>query len=152
MIEVLRLLNAIESGNIPSYSASHYVRHLEKEEYLPDTGSGLSESPLLQKDWIWVAYCSRTDKPLASLVAAPMQGIAMLLRINAIDSAPKSILVGLLRKSLADMKKRGYNLFATPLSLDRAEESQLARIIIKVGGVEAGSYTLFQGPTEIGKW
>src|SRR6266436_6302711 len=119
MIEVLRLLHEMEHGS-PRYSATYYVRSLDKYEPIPQFGHGIPDSPLSQKDWIWVAYSSLDDSPLAILVAAPMQQLAILVRAYGIPSAPKSIWLGLLRKSLADIYSRGYTMSVTMLSLERS--------------------------------
>jgi hypothetical protein len=151
MIEVLRLLHETAQAN-SRYSRSYYVRHLYETEPIPQFGHGIPDSPLAQRDWVWVAYDYSTDKPIAILVAAPMQGIAYLMRLYAIETVTKSPLPGLLRKSLADISNRGYTRFAVSLSMDREEERKLARLIEKAGGEKVSSFIMYQGPTDIGKW
>ena len=107
MIEVLRLLHELGQENT-RHSATYYVRHLDKNEELPQFGHGFPDSPLMQKDWIWIAYSIKDDSPLAIIIAAPTQGVAMLLRAYGTSSSPVSVFVGLLRKSLADIYSRGY--------------------------------------------
>jgi hypothetical protein len=150
MIEVLRLLHETAQAN-SRYSRSYYVRHLYETEPIPQFGHGIPDSPLAQRDWVWVASDYSTDKPIAILVAAPMQGIAYLMRLYAINSSPKSVLIGLFRKVLADICLRGYTRFAVCLSSNRKEELKLRDIIIKGGGkVEEANLTLFSGYTDIG--
>lgn len=151
MIEVLRLLHELEQGT-PRYSKSYYCRHLDKNEEIPQFGHGIPDSPLSQRDWVWVALSSKDDSPLAILVAAPAQGLAYLMRIYAIKDAPRSVFVGLLRKSLADIHSRGYTKYLTTLSLDRPEEAKLARLIEKAGGSKVTVATLYQGDTDISRW
>lgn len=151
MIEILQLLHAC-SQTSTRYSRSYYVRHLEADEALPQFGHGIPESNLLQREWIWIAFDERDNNPVAILVAAPTQGIVNLLRIYAIKEAKRSVLPGLLRKSLADMLSRGYTTYAVYLCPDRVEESVLARIVTKAGGKESGGlHSLYYGPTEI-RW
>src|SRR6266576_6682548 len=147
MIEVLRLLHELEQDT-SRHSATYYVRHLDKGEELPQFGHGFPDSPLMEKDWIWIAYSNRNDTPLAIIIAAPTQGVAMLLRAYAIPSAPVTVFVGLLRKSLADIYSRGYTKYALYLSTSRKEEAKLARLVRRSGGAEMGSaISLFMGNT-----
>ena len=152
MIEVLRLLHELDQENT-RHSTTYYVRHLDRSEELPQFGHGFPDSPLMQKDWIWIAYSNRDDTPLAIIIAAPTQGVAMLLRAYAIPDAPITVFVGLLRKSLADIYSRGYTKYALYLSTSRPEEAKLARLVRRSGGAEMGSaISLFMGNTDIGKW
>lgn len=144
MIEVLRLLHELEQSN-SRFSTSYYVRHLDKLEPIPQFGHDIPDSPLSQKDWVWVAYTSNNDQPAAILIAAPVQGVAFLMRAYATDSAPSSIFVGLLRKVLADIHSRGYTKYITFLSTDRKEEAKLARLVIRAGGAKVGDCTLLAG-------
>lgn len=149
MIEVLQLLHNLSSHST-RYSATYYVRHLDKDEPVP-LECGIPDSNLIQRDWIWVAYSSTTDQPLAILVAAPCQGLAFLMRMYGTEASTTSVWVGLLRKSMADMYSRGYTKYAVPLSLSKPIEAKLARIIKRAGGSEAGEHVIFHGPTDIGK-
>jgi len=151
MIEVLRLLHEMEQGS-SRCSTSYYCRCLDKNESIPQFGHGIPDSPLSQKDWIWIAYSSKDDSPLALIAAAPIQGIALLVRAYGIHSSSKSIFLGLLRKCLADIYSRGYTRYITMLSLERKEEVKLARLVIKAGGSKVNECTLFTGPTNIAKW
>ena len=151
MIEVLRLLHDMEQS-ATRYSNSYYCRCLDKTESIPQFGHGIPDSPLSQRDWIWIAYSSTTDEPLAILVASPMQQVAILVRAYGIPSAPRSVFLGLLRKCLADILSRGYTRYVTMLSLERKEEAKLARLVIKAGGSKVGNCTLFTGETDISKW
>ena len=151
MIEVLRLLHEM-GQDATRYSSSYYCRSLDKHEPIPQFGHGIPDSPLSQRDWIWIAYSSTTDEPLAILVAAPMQQVAILVRAYGIPSAPNSVFLGLLRKCLADILSRGYTRYVTMLSLERKEEAKLARLVIKAGGIRVSDCTLFTGPADISKW
>jgi hypothetical protein len=153
MIEILRELHAL-SNNATRYSRSYYVRHLESYESIPLTeGHGIPDSPLCQKDWIWVAYSSKDDNPLAILIGAPMQGIAMWLRIFATEAAPTSIFTGVLRKALADVNSRGYVKYGVFLNPKEKYAEKLLRLVKKAGGETIpGEFTLVYGPTDISKW
>lgn len=152
MIEVLRLLHA-QAEATPAYCGSYYVRHLYSDESLPAFEKVLIDSPLIQRDWIWVAYHRYTEIPLAILIACPCQGVALLCRIHAIKTAPKSILVGLLRKSLADILGRGYTRYAVYLDPNREAESSLIDIAKKSGAVNmGGSHVMLCGSTDTGRW
>lgn len=154
MLDILRMLN--ESMGLktdhPRICGSYYVRPLDKDEPLPDFNHGLPDTPLTQKEWIWVAFGARDNKPLALIAAAPLHGIVLLVRIYAIDSAPTSIAVGMLRKLLADSKDRGYTRYALHLDLRLDNEARLARIVLKSGGSKVSEHTLFHGPIEPGRW
>lgn len=151
MIEVLRLLHELEQGT-SRYSTSYYCRSLDKTEPIPQFGHGFPDSPLSQRDWVWVAYSSKDDSPLAIIIAAPTQGLAFLMRIYATKDAPRSVFVGLLRKSLADIHSRGYHKYVTNLSLDRPKEAKLARVIERAGGSKVTVATVYQGNTDINRW
>ena len=150
MIEVLQLLHEIEQS-APRQSRSYYVRSLGPHEPIPLTsGTGIPDSPLAQRDWIWVAYSYLTTEPLAILIAAPMQGVAMLLRLYAIEIAPPSVFVGLFRKSLADILSRGYTKYGVFLNPKEKYATQLLRLVKKTGGETIpGEFTLVYGPTAI---
>ena len=153
MIEVLRLLNEVSQGS-SRYSHSYYCRTLDKHEPLPQIGHGIPDGPLIMKDWVWVAYSSFDDKPVAIIIASPMQGIAFLMRIYAIPSIKGGVLLGLLRKTLADLLSRGYTRYATCLSEVKvgSNEARLFRLIKKAGGRKIeGGMALFDGPTDIGR-
>lgn len=151
MIEVLRLLHA-QSSVLPVYHGSYYIRTLDSDEPLIDFGHGLPESPLLQRDWIWIAYNRFSDEPLGILAAAPCQGLAFLTRIWAIKSAPRSVCLSLLRKSLADMLSRGYTKYI--VFLDSGETcASLERIALKTGGKNlGGGHSFICGPTNVRSW
>ena len=115
MIEILRLLNEVSQG-MARHSSSYYVRALDAYDPIPSFAIADFPSPLTMKDWIWVAFSSSNDQPLALIAACPMHGLAFLVRAHAIDSAPRSVFVGLLRKLLADLLSRGYTRYAVCLS------------------------------------
>lgn len=149
MIDALRLLHELD-GKSTRYSTTYYVRHLESYEPIPLRDCGIPDSPRCQKDWIWVAYSSTTDEPLAILVAAPMQGIAMLMRAYGTESAPSSVWVGILRKSLADMASRGYDRYGVFLNPKEKHASRLLSIARRAGAiVDEGEFKMVYGPTSI---
>lgn len=151
MIEVLQLLHSISDTSI-RYSRSYYTRHLGKDELIPQFGHGIPESPLAQREWIWVAFSSSTDEPIAILAASPMHDVAMLNRIYATPSAPPSILLGILRKSLADIHSRGYLKYGVFLGLDSPVRGKLLKMVKLSGGKELdGAFTIAYGPTDIGR-
>jgi hypothetical protein len=151
MLEVLQLLHQ-QSEAIPSYHGSYYIRNLCQGERLPDIGQGIPDSGLIQREWIWIAYNRYTDEPLAMFVTAPAHGIVMLLRIYAIKSSPKSVLVSLFRKSLAAMSNRGYTRYVSFLDEARPAEAKLIDILKRAGGISAGGcHVMVTGPTAI-KW
>src|SRR6267378_3343097 len=150
VIEVLQLLHSLSDTNT-RYSKSYYVRHLEKDEPIPQFGHGIPESPLAQREWIWIAFSSRDDEPVAILAASPMHDVAMLNRIYATPSAPTSVFVGILRKSLADIYSRGYLKWGVFIGIDSPVREKLLRLVKKDGGKEIeGAFTLAYGPTDIG--
>jgi len=145
MLDVMQLLSDLEA-QAPNAS-SYYVRTLEPYEKLPE-GIGYPDAP--QKEWVWVAFSKLDHSPLATLITAPCQGLVFILRVHAYKSYRSTVLVGLLRKALADMKARGYAKYAVALSVNRKEERQLGSIIKRAGGTEEPeTFTLFHGPTDI---
>lgn len=150
MIEALKLLHEL-SDTLTIDCGPFTVRHLYKDEPLPQFGHGIPTSPLQQNEWIWIA--EMYNDPVGILVACPMQGIAFLMRIYAIKGAPKSILVGLFRKALADIYSRGYTSYATYLDESRPEEASLIRIARRAGATVVNSkHVAVGGPTDIRKW
>jgi len=151
MIEVLRLLHEIEQGSA-RYSTSYYVRSLDKNENIPQFGHGIPDSLLCQREWIWIAYSSKDDSPLAMIAAAPIQNIAMLVRAYAIPSVRTQVMLGLLRKSLADILARGYTQYAIFLDKSRTSEAKLLRIATRAGAKQVGgNHIMVSGPTNIGR-
>ena len=151
MIEVLRLLNEVSQG-MARHSSSYYVKSLDKYDPIPSFARADFPSHLTMKEWIWVAYSSTNDQPVALIAACPMHGLAFLVRMSAIDDAPRSVFVGLLRKILADCLSRGYTRYAVCLSGERDVERQLASIVVKAGGrVVQRDMTFYDGPTDIGR-
>jgi hypothetical protein len=148
MIAVLTGLQE-QLASIPRRGGSYYVRHLDKNEPIPQFGHGLLESPLVNKEWIWVAYSLSSSKPLAILSAAPVHNFALLYRIYAINGTP---ILGLLRKSLEDISLRGYTSYGVFLDSKQKECQKLLRIVKKAGGrVAADGHYLAYGPTQI-RW
>lgn len=143
MIEALLLLNAL-SEDLPHHCGDYSISILG-DASLPNFGHGYEDSPLLQRDWIWVAKVGW--KPVALLIAAPTQGLVTLMRIYATKEAPKSVFVGLLRKCLVDVRGRGYTQFLVSLELERKAEAKLASILRKAGAKELGKFTYFLGDT-----
>lgn len=149
MIEVLRLLNEVSQG-MARQSSTYYVRCLDKYDSIPYFAIADFPSPLTMKDWIWVAYSSTNDQPLALIAACPMHGVAFLVRMSATPSASKAVFVGLLRKLLADLLSRGYTQYAVCLSNDKKAEVKLTTILKKAGGRAIQSnLTFFSGPTDV---
>lgn len=148
MLEVLKLLNDSMGFKVeyPRLCAGFYIRCLDKDDPLPSFKHGLPDTPLTQKEWIWVAFREKDNKPIALIAAAPLHGIVLLVRIYATDEAPKSIGVGILRKLLADSRDRGYTRYAVHLDLSLDNEARLARIVKRAGGEEISKQTLFHGP------
>lgn len=150
MIEALRLLHEL-SDTLATKCGSYTVRHLYKDEPLPQFGHGIPTSPFQQSEWIWIAEVG--NQPVAILITSPMQGSVMLLRIYATKASPKGVMVGLFRKSLADMQSRGYTQYGVFLDRDQGECKKLLKIAIKAGAkVVEGNHVLVTGPTDLGKW
>lgn len=150
MIEALRLLHEL-SDTLSTKCGSYTIRHLYPDEPIPQFGHGFPSSPLQQPEWVWIA--ERDSTPLAILITAPMQGVVMLLRIYVKDNSPNSILVGLFRKSLADMYSRGYTKYVVFLDKDQPECKKLLKIATKAGAtVVEGNHILASGPVDIGEW
>jgi len=153
VIEVLRLLHEV-SQDTSRYSSTYYVRHLFEGEPIPLTAeTGIPDSKLAQREWIWVAYSHSNDEPLAILIAAPMQGVVTFMRLFAKEGSSPSILVGLLRKSLADSYSRGYIAYSVFLDeKNNPKGAQLLRIALKAGAKKIdGAFSLVYGSTDIGR-
>lgn len=149
MIEILRMLNSM-SLDTPRKSGNYYFRPLDKYDHLPSFTNHELDHPLADREWIWAAFSLEDDKIIALLATAPMLGVVTLLRIYAISSVNRAVLVGLLRKTLADSLARGYTRYATYLDLNREVERKLSSVVLKAGGISRGALSLFDGPTDIG--
>jgi len=152
MVEVLQLLRQLGERS-QRYCGPYYVRTLEDDEPIPQFGHGIPNSYLISRKWTWLAVSSDTFQPLAILFAAPTLNFVTLLRIYATNTAPRSILLGLFRKSLADIHQRGYTHFIVYLSEDTEVEKGLARLVKRIGGtVMKPVCKVHTGLTDVGKW
>ncbi len=150
MIEALKLLHEL-SESLSSRCGTYSIRHLYPDEPIPQFGHDFPSSPLQQPEWVWIA--EKLDQPIAILITSPMQGVVMLLRIYVTNNAPKSTLLSLFRKSLADMQSRGYTQYAVFLDRDQAQCKKLLKIATKAGAkVIEGNHVLVAGPIDIKGW
>ena len=98
--------------------------------------------------WQWVAEYN--GEIVGQILAAPMHGVLVLLRITASSKAPKNWTVLALRRVLSDAHQRGLSAYVTLLEDRKTNENRLARIAVKAGAVLmpfSGSIAI--GPTEI---
>jgi hypothetical protein len=150
MVEALRMLKRMADA-MPSHSGSYYVSHLNEGDQIPQFGHGLPDHLLIDRKWIWIAY--QGDQSVALLAAVPCHNISLITRIYAIKEAPRAVLVGLLRKALADMLNRGYTRYAAYLDADGPEDgiaAKLLRVIKKAKGEQVGGKHIFvAGPTDL---
>jgi len=134
---------------LPRASSSYLVRSLREGEQIPQFGHGLTESHLVDKQWIWVTFSLPSLTPIAILSAAPVHNFALLYRIYAIKGAP---ILGLLRKALEDISSRGYTSYGVFLDSKQKECTKLLRLVKKAGGtVSSEGHLLAYGPTSI-RW
>lgn len=110
-----------------------------------------------QPDWVWIV-CETDNKPIALLVAAPVQNLVFLMRICAATQEAQvgaSALMLLLRSSLADMAARGYKAYCVCLDPKRPIEARLIEFVKGTGNGNSSiieGMSLAVGPTEIGAW
>jgi hypothetical protein len=84
----------------------------------------------IDPEWQWVLTVD--GKIAAQLLAAPMHGVLMILRVTALPTAPASGLLHLLRhvcKECAESNLLGYTVFLS----DNTLEGKLLRIAQRAG-------------------
>jgi hypothetical protein len=113
-------------------TASIYARHLSPWESLSsELSRGLERLGELDFHWTWVA--SDGSRILGVLVAAPVHGIALVLKLNMALEAPKTAIIPLLRLFLRDMKERGVKGYLTWFDPSREAEKKFIRIAQRAG-------------------
>lgn len=110
------------------------IRHPRPEETLPP--ELVDAYDLLYGtdcDWIWLAEYE--DKVVGRILTHNMNGILLILRMNATTDAPKSWAVVTLRYLLREAGDRGMLGFLTMLQDTKPQEVKLMRIVQRNGGV-----------------
>ena len=122
------------------------VRNRTKYDHVPDElVDGIELFPGLDYEWQWVVEYD--GDIVAQILAAPMHGLLLILRITATSKAPKSWAVLAFRRVLSDALARGLGAYVTLLEDRKANEVRLARMAVKAGGV----LLPFSGSIVIGK-
>jgi Acetyltransferase (GNAT) domain len=111
-------------------TATLLARNLRSGEEIPfDTGLG----PLqLDPEWVWVAEYE--DQIVAVLVGSEAHGMLLLWRMVSVPEAPKTAILVLLRRVMADARDRGLNFYATFLHAEKEErltamQNKLAKLM-----------------------
>ena len=86
--------------------------------------------------WIWLVE-DGDGVPCAILVTSPAHIAVVLIRLVALDSAPRHAVGELLRHSLAEAKSRGYSAYVTWVNPQRPAEASLLGLIRATGGIQA---------------
>lgn len=113
------------------------VRTLRRDEILPEGLNTGFEKTGIYPDWCWVLEVD--GKIVACALAMAGHGICFLLRIVATKEAPNYWFVVLLRRLLADCKKRGCRGFTVYFERPKEAhegltvEQKLAKISFKAG-------------------
>jgi hypothetical protein len=81
----------------------------------------------------------------AVLIAAPCHGIALLMKLNAATTAPKSALVPLFRQFLRELKERHMVGYLCWFDQKREAERKLLSIVRRASEHEEFEATLFAG-------
>ena len=118
------------------------VRNMRFGESVP-TELELVHGFVLDYAWVWVLEVR--GKVLGALYVAPAHGIAILMRVCLLPTAPSWSLGRLLRKMLEDIDKRGYKGYAVCLDPDRPEEQKLLRVVARAKGKIFGKGVIVGG-------
>jgi hypothetical protein len=126
------------------------VRLLNPGEKVPaDLDQGW-EFVKLDREWCWVLESGGQAKGF--LVAANFHGAAFILRLKVLPEIGNMGVVRLLRRFKSDCQKRGVSTFLTLADLSTGTGRQLKRIILRLGGSDAGPYNLMCGPLARRNW
>ena len=87
----------------------------------------------LDPQWVWVI--EHENRIVALVITHNMNGILLLLRMNATSSAPREWAVVALRQVLTEAKERGLMGFLTLLQDSKPQEVKLMRIAQRNGAV-----------------
>lgn len=109
---------------------SMLVRHLNEWETLPPELR--LPFPKIDPTWAWVV--AGDAGPVAVIYGADVHGMAHMIMLKALDSAPPECLVLLLRGVRDDLLARGYTQVMSWLSATRVTEMKLARVFQRLGG------------------
>jgi hypothetical protein len=88
--------------------------------------------PKLDGNWIWVVEMEHNI--VGYLIAAPVHGAALLLRLRLDVDVPKWALIPLLRRFFRDCRSRGMNGFFGYFDMQSDIENRLAMLVAKVEG------------------
>ena len=126
------------------------VRLLNKGEKIPAILDEGWELVKLDREWCWVIESGGQIKGL--LVAANFHGAAFILRLKVSPEIGNMGVVRLLRRFKSDCLKRSITTFLTLADLTVPTGRQLKRIVLRLGGTDAGPYNLMCGPLARRNW
>lgn len=120
------------------------ARHLQQGEALPDgLMRGLDQLGTLDTYWTWVV--ENEVGLIGVLVASPVYGMVLILKLNMHSQAPNTAIVLLLRKFLEEIKARSMKGYLVWFDQDRPEEKRLLTIAQKAGETFCFNATLLAG-------
>jgi hypothetical protein len=99
------------------------------EKYLYDP---IVHCPKLDGNWIWVTVMN--EEIVGYLIAAPVHGAALLLRLRLDIETPRTALIPLLRRFFRDCRERKMNGFFGYFDMQSDIENRLAVLVAKVEG------------------
>ena len=108
------------------------IRHPDFLEQLPEEMNAGLEYYTIDREWQWVAEYE--GHIVGQVLAAPMHGVLMLLRITATPDAPSFWAVVALRKVLREANRRGLTGYTCFLDDRQPQEVKLMRIVEQHGG------------------
>ncbi len=106
------------------------------DRFPPELHVGFDLLGRLDGDWIWVV--EDAGRIRGALVAAPCHGIAIIYRLALVKGTRFALLVGLLRRFLADLRARGVPGFFTMIDPANPVQAKLGRILERAGGKQMG--------------
>ena len=120
------------------------ARLLRPGEKLPEgMVHGIEWLGQLNEQWVWVAI--EQGQIVGVLLAAPVHGIALIMKLNMSPQAPKTALVPLLRRFLADAKRRHLKGYITWFDEKQYAERKLLKIAERAGATQQWPATIVAG-------
>jgi hypothetical protein len=125
------------------------VRLLRKGETIPSSlNAGLEQMNAIDPEWAWIVESGGEIK--AVLLASPCHGAAFVARISVAEGMLVLTAGKLLRRFLADCRKRGIKGIITILDRSIETEARLLRILQRIQGKEFDNMTVVAAPVPEG--
>lgn len=125
------------------------VRLLRSGETIPaNLQAGFEQMNAIDPDWAWIVESSGEIKGV--LLAGPCHGAAFVCRISVAEGMPPLTAGKLLRRFLADCRKRGVKGIISILDRSVETEARLLHILQRIDGKEFDNMTVVAAPVPQG--